>query len=150
MGRSFRGGHGGIFGLLDLPREHWEAIEADLLTRGFLLSDVPHRLSWRALKAFAKHADRSSALYRVTVGPGAAWDAGEYMLAILVDLASAELYSKTRDAKSGRNRPKPLRRPGDAPDPDETRYGDASETVEEIGDWLRKRRERQLRAEAVK
>lgn len=118
--------------------------------QGFVLADVPGRVSWRALKAAVAHAGRSSALYRVTAGPQAAWDTAEYMLAILVDLASAELWSKTKDAKAGRNRPKPLRRPGDAPEPEDVRYGDASETVEEIAVWLEKRRERQLRAEAVK
>lgn len=141
MGRILGCRSGEITGLLSLPREHWEAIEADLLAKGFVLADIPSRVSWRAVLAYTTHADRQSALFRTTAGARGAWDTSEYLLALLVDIAQTELWAKTKDAKTGRNRPKPVRRPGDEPDADEIRYGTESMDLDDMKAWLDERRE---------
>lgn len=75
-----------------------------------MLADVPHRLSWRALLAVVRHSPRTSALARHLV-PAVehtaqleVMRAAEYALRLL-------LWSKTKDAETGRNRPKPIRFP---------------------------------------
>lgn len=89
---------GGICGLLTLPREEWEAIESRLLKRGFVLADVPRRVSWRAVQS-------------MLVEP---WEDSEYLTAALLDVTRLLLWAKTEDGQRNMNRPKPIPRPGDA------------------------------------
>lgn len=145
---AFRFDVGGICGLLTLPVEQWGAVEADLLERGFVLADVPGKVSWRAVKSLVRHATRDSAFYRATVGAASLWGPGEYLLAVLVDLAQMELWAKTRDGHRNLHRPAPIRRPGEDV-PDEEVMGDASESIEEIDEWLRERWNRQHQIEAA-
>jgi hypothetical protein len=102
---------GGIQSLLTLPKEQWEAIEADAVAAGWHVSD----LNWREIAAMVKHSDRGSALYKVVHGEKAAWSITDHLLAMLVDLMQILVWFKTKDGSKGRNRPKPLPRPGEGP-----------------------------------
>jgi hypothetical protein len=100
---------GGIQGLLALPREHWEAIEADCLAAGWHVRD----LNWREIRTMVKHCDRGTALFRVTHGERATWSVTDHLLAMVVDLLGLLVWFKTKDGSKNRNRPKPVARPGD-------------------------------------
>ena len=41
-----------------LPREQWDALEADLMHAGFVLDDYPHRLSLYSVHTFLRHSAR--------------------------------------------------------------------------------------------
>jgi hypothetical protein len=73
------------------------------------------RLTWRLLVGLVKHSPPDSALMRVTHGEQVAWSAGEYLLAIVVDLLQYLVWFQTKDGHEGRNRPKPVTRPGTRP-----------------------------------
>ena len=80
---------------------------------GLFLCDLgSDRLSWRLLAGIVRHSPRDSALMRVTFGAEVAWSSTEHLLAALVDLTQYLVWFKTEDARSGRNRPKPIHRPG--------------------------------------
>lgn len=89
--------YGGIVGLLRLDREGWEAIEASLLRRGFLLRDVPSKVGWRALKAMVYNP----------------WESGEHLAAMEVDLLQLLVWLGTEDGSKGRNQPPAIPRPGE-------------------------------------
>lgn len=97
MGCAFGRRPGGICGLLDLPREDWEAIESDLLSRGFTLADIPERVSWRAVVAMLRWP----------------WGHAEHLAASVVDLLAVLVWQNTDDGQRGVNRPERLPRPGD-------------------------------------
>lgn len=110
---AFRCEPGGIQSLLSLPREQWEALEADLLRAGFTLADIPGRVSWRAVKSMVKHSGPDSALHRwVTRKQPPRWGYTEYLLADLIDLVALLWWAKTEDGQKNRNRPKPTPRQG--------------------------------------
>ena len=112
MGGPLGGLAGGILSLLDLPREYWEALEADLLRSGFTLADIPEKVTWRAVKARFEHATHGDALYLALHGDAVKWSDQEYLSAILVDLVALLVWFKTEDGQKNRNRPKPTPRPG--------------------------------------
>lgn len=129
---------GGIAGLLTLERAQWEAVEADLLLAGFVLADVPHRVTWRAVKVLFAFAPRESAVFRLSGPEAHRWGDIEQLLALLVDLTQLRVWQQTKDAQSGRNRPKPIRRPWD---PEPKRYGGgAGMTVTQLAAWSEARR----------
>jgi Family of unknown function (DUF5361) len=139
VGGALRRVRGGICGLLSLERAQWEAIEADLLARGFTLADIPRRVSWRALKVFISHAPRESAIFRVAGPVSAQWDTAEHLLAAAVDLLRVSVWQKTKDGSTGRNQPKPIKRPGDL-DPNRKFGGRTVMDLTEARDWVAKRR----------
>lgn len=47
------------------------------------------------------------------IDPRAAWSRSEHLLAGQVDALALLVWAKTKDAQHGRNRPKPIPRPGD-------------------------------------
>lgn len=102
---------GKLAGLLTLPRENWEAIESDLLDKGFTLADVPRRVSWRAVANMVKHTRRGSALHRVVNGENAEWGLAEQFLAGIHDGVWLANWQRTVDGSKNRNRPKPVVRP---------------------------------------
>ena len=120
--------------LLTLPREQWEAIEADLLDKGFTLADVPSRLSYRAVIAMVRYTSRESALGQVVGGDEMAWSTSDHLLASLVDLTRWLVWAKSDDARRKRNKPEPLPRPGVVNE--KVVYGTASMTIEEADAWL--------------
>lgn len=112
MGRPFRSFSGGILSLLDLPREYWEALEADLLRSGFTLADIPHKVTWRAVKARFEYTSQGDALHLALHGEAVKWSDQEHLTAILVDLIALLVWFKTEDGRKNRNRPKKVPRPG--------------------------------------
>lgn len=105
---------------------------------GFTLADVPRRVSWRALLAFVSHAPRESALFRVAGPKAAQWGDMEYLTAVLIDLTQTAVWMQSKDGQSGRNRPKPIRRPGQV-DADR-KFGKAHMTLAEARQWQLERR----------
>lgn len=92
-----------------LPREQWEAIEADLLGLGFTLSDVPDRVSWRAVLNWLRWAPEGSAVGRQR----SPWSSSEHRLADLADLMQGLIYVTKRAHFNGQPpAPAPLPRPG--------------------------------------
>lgn len=103
---------GGIAGLLTLPAEQWQAIEADLLRCGKTRSQLgTPDLPWSAVVAMVRHTSRGDALHREVHGDLARFAEVEYMLADVIDALNTLVWFKTKDGQKGRNRPKPYPRP---------------------------------------
>lgn len=100
---------GGIQGLLTLPAEQWEAIEADCLATGWHVAD----LNWREIRSIVKHSGPGSALYRVVHGELAAWTVTDHLLAHILDKAAWLVWAKSKDGLKNVRQPKPIPRPGD-------------------------------------
>lgn len=113
MGGSFRCQPGGVQSLISLPREQWDAIEADLLDKGFTLADVPARVTWRALLAMVRYSPRTSAVVQEMFGDQVAWSITDHLLACVVDY-SATIAWLNSDTKRN-DRPEPVARPGQEP-----------------------------------
>lgn len=79
---------GGIKGLLQFLQEHGEAVNADLLDRGYTVRDIGSRLGWGDLRSLITYARHDSAIYR-SLHPKSWWytpelsrlDRIEYLLA---------------------------------------------------------------------
>ena len=71
--------------LLTLPAATWEAIEVDLLSHGWLLADVPSKVSWRAVLGWLRHGRYGSAVFREHNGDAADWTPSAWLLAEVVD-----------------------------------------------------------------
>lgn len=119
---------GGIQSLLTLPSEQWEAIEADLLVRGFVRSQIGTRkLPWSAVAAMVKYTAHGSALWREIHGDAGRWSDTEQLLGNLNDWLAllAWLSSDTKKNK----RPEPLKRPGAESASNDTAFGSAATAV---------------------
>lgn len=149
MGGPFGSLAGGILSLLDLPREYWEALEADLLKSGFTLADIPERVTWRAVKARFEHASQGDALYLALHGDAVKWSDQEHLTAILVDLAALLVWFKTEDGQNNKNRPKKIPRPGVEIIPDGVSLG-SGVPVEEFADRWRAMVEKNMAEAAQK
>ena len=57
------------------------------------------------------------------VGDASPWGLAEQLLAQIVDNQNIQIWFKTKDGEKGRNRPKPIPRPGVDPDQDVKRIG---------------------------
>lgn len=131
---------GKLLGLLRLSRESWEAIEADLLSFGFTLADIPKRVSWRAIRAHVTHARQGTALFHHNNGEQADWTVDTYLLALVVDLLKVNNWMRTKDAQHGHNVPKPLPRPKNPhaqvdPTREESHYGSQPMSPTEFQSW---------------
>lgn len=149
MAGALRGGVGGILGLLTLPREKWEAIEADLLRTGYRLCDIPSRVGWRALRSFVTRAMPDTATY-LAFDPDKGWSTTTELQALMVDLLHLLVWMKTEDGHKNRRRPEPLPRPNAMPSDridgvvdasgehsaNGSRFGDAAMTLEETRRFL--------------
>lgn len=103
---------GGILSLDVLIQEHSEAIEYDLISMGLRLRQLgTAELTWRDLKVIIQHGPAQSALARAMY-PDHGWGLSEQLQAALLDKANWLVWAKTKDGQSGRNRPKPIPRPG--------------------------------------
>lgn len=108
--------------MLAVPGDR-EALEAVLIRNGVRLRDAGNAsLSWRDVVVLARQSPR--------LGD---WTRTDYLLAELVDLTSWLAWAKTEDAAKGRNRPKPIPRPGDEPP---ERLGSESMSFAEADKWL--------------
>lgn len=134
MGEVLGRERGGIVGLLRLDRDAWALIEDALMQRGFFLSDVPERVSWRALVAMARSA-RGSELGVAIHGEKVRWASEMHALVSMFDVLQLLVWLNSKDGAAGRNRPKPSPRPGVA-DPNREHFGDAEMTLDETRSWL--------------
>lgn len=128
---------GGILSLLTLPREQWEAIEADLFDRGWTIADLGVRVPWRALLYWLRRADRNTSWARETHPETAPWSLEVQLLAEAVDTLRIQTWMRSKAGKKNQNRPKPIPRPGQ---PGQHKYGHASMTIEETREFLAARR----------
>lgn len=61
-----------------------------------------------------KFLPESSAYWRTREPERSRWGFAEYLLASIADSLGWLVWSKTKDGSKGRNRPKPIPRPGDS------------------------------------
>lgn len=134
MGEVLGRERGGIVGLLRLDRDAWALIEDALMQRGFFLSDVPERVSWRALVAMARSA-RGSELGAAIHGEQVRWAAEMHALVSVYDAIRYLIWMQSKDGAAGRKRPEPTPRPG-VVDPRREHFGDAEMTLDETRAWL--------------
>lgn len=138
MAAGFGDRDGGILGLLEFVREREEAVEFELLERGYGLGDIgTMNLSWTELRTL---------LRRWSVTPGNAvcdamhdrqWTISEQMLAQVIDLLAAGNYIAMRAAGSkSAKKPKPIPRPWDDKP---TTYGKGAIPYDEMDAWLASR-----------
>lgn len=112
-GREHHGG--GILGLVDLidNAEAASALEADLIHAGMRLRWFPAAdYTWRDLAVFVRHLGQDSALARVQMGKDSPWTLTTQLLALQADYLRMLLWMRSKDGAKGRNRPKPIPRPG--------------------------------------
>ncbi|MDN6706374.1 DUF5361 domain-containing protein [Corynebacterium glyciniphilum] len=93
------------------------AIESDLIDGGMRLrwfedpADAAH--TWHDLFIFVRSRGTDSAYIRQKVDPEKLmWTPDRQLLASAVDLLSVQVWQPTKDGRRGRNRPKPIPRPG--------------------------------------
>ena len=116
-----------------MPRETWEAVEVDLLHKGFTFADVPDRVSWRALILMVRHSPRDSTVYRVVFGEQADWGVTDHLLATIADILNLILWLTGNPKKT--KQPKPLPRPGQDPPKQEQTFGSAATAVRVEDFW---------------
>ena len=124
--------------LLDLDRSTWEALEADLLSAGFVWADVPNRVTWRALLAMVKYSRPGSAMYLEASDEDTQWPRQEQLTAFLIDAISdlGWMY-QSANSKGKVARPARFPRPGVEPvsDPDAQHYGADPIPADEFASW---------------
>ncbi len=99
---------GGIRGLLDLIREHREAIRYDLFTLGRSLDGLGVDYSWADFAAFIRHLPADSQL-SIEVNGAPPWSNTEVLLALTVDTLRGANWQ--RGGGKG-PKPKPIKIPG--------------------------------------
>lgn len=110
MGAALGHRPGGIVGLLCLPIDQWDALEADLLRAGSAMNDYPQRFSLRTLMSFFQHSPRGSAVYAAVYGERSEWGTLEELLALVVEALWDANWQ--RQGRKHAKRPIPIRRPG--------------------------------------
>lgn len=137
MERGVGGRRGGIVGLLGLIREHREAVEYDLIALGLRLEWITSvALSWRDLLVVVRQAPPGSAIARAIEPEQSEWGISEQLLALVADYLAWIQWSKTTDGEKGRNRPKPIPRPGVEPDTKTQRIGADPVPIAELEAFL--------------
>lgn len=110
---------GGIRSLLELIRQHREALEYDLIALGLRLDWLgSSRLSWRDLWVVVRQSPRTSALFRAIHPDAAEWGLTEQLLAAAFDALQVANWQRGRARRH--EYPKPLPRPGVEPDERQT------------------------------
>lgn len=104
---------GGIFSLVELIDRHYEAIEADLLDRGWRLAQVGSAFSWRDLLVMVRRFSALPDTATARAVHGEHWSVTDQLLAATVDLLGAGNWQ--RAGKKSAPKPKPLQRPWERP-----------------------------------
>lgn len=137
MARGLRGDRGGIAGLRELIRQHKEAVEYHLISLGLRLAWLgTAALTWRDLLVIVKQAPAGSSIHRATGGEEAEWGLTQQLLAALFDTQQLLVWMQSEDGSKGRNRPRPLRRPG--VEDEDTRHGSTAVDIVDMAEWLAK------------
>lgn len=88
------------------------------------------------MRVLIERLPSGAALYRELDVP-AAWDEKTHLLATLADNGAWDLYQRAKIAGAkGVKEPKPLHRPGMAPQEDTTTMKGESMTIEQATEWL--------------
>lgn len=97
-----------------LLADHGDDLEADLL-RHFgvdLLDLYRNRMSWRRFMVLVERLPAGSAVARAVHGDAAQWSLSDQLLASAVDALHVANWQRSEDGAKGRNRPRPIPRPG--------------------------------------
>lgn len=113
MAEGRRDRAGGIFGLCELLDEHAEAIEADLLDRGWRLAEVGRGFSWRDLLVMVRAFQRDPESATARSMHGEHWRPRDQLLAAIVDILQVGNWQ--RAGKKSAPKPKPIPRPWEKP-----------------------------------
>ena len=130
MERAVEYGPREFLSLVQLSREHSEALEFDLIKLGLRLRDAGSlEFNWRDLWVVCRRLGRDSELYKsMNPDDDTSWSVTDYLLAMVADNTSFRLYQ----AAGGKGKkPKPVPRPGDV-----KRYGGDALPVTEMAEWL--------------
>lgn len=124
---------GGILGLLELHKEHGEAIEHDLLLAGYKWRWAgTGRLSWRDVWVIVRAAQPGSAIHRALSPDGKGWSENTAVLADLIDeIRALKYYVQAQVSRKRPKKPKPYPRPGVKPAHTET-FGYAPMPIPEL------------------
>lgn len=109
-----------------------------MIKHGLRLRDLgTERLSWRDLWVIVTQQDPAqSAVHRALNPDDAPWNMHTFLLAETVDTLRTLVWFKTKDGQKGRNRPKPIPRPGYRPNVLGKSKG---MTIAEADVWLKSR-----------
>ena len=130
MERQVEHGPWEFLSLVQLSREHSEALEFDLIKLGLRLRDAGSlEFNWRDLWVVCRRLGRDSELYKsMNPDDDTSWSVTDYLLAMVADNTSFRLYQ----AAGGKGKkPKPVPRPGDV-----KQYGGDALPVDAMADWL--------------
>jgi len=129
-----------MISLLDFIEEHRDAVASDLIDKGLRLRDFPSdRLTYGDLAAIIRNAPRTSAIARSVDPERAEWGVTDYLLAQVADAGAWLVWAKSADGAKGRNRPKPIPRPGwtdDSTETDTRHFGSDPVPLDELVDFL--------------
>lgn len=133
MEAGLRCRRGGIRSLLELIRQHQEAVEYDLIGLGLRLDDLgTPALSWRDLWVIARWSPSGSALDRARRPDETWWGLTEQLLASVVDQLRVANWQRT-DAKRS-TYPWPIPRPG--VEPQHKQHGSTGMPMDQMREWL--------------
>lgn len=130
MERAVEHGPREFLSLVQLSREHSEALEFDLIKLGLRLRDAGSlEFNWRDLWVVCRRLGRDSELYKsMNPDDDTSWSVTDYLLAMVADNTSFRLYQ----AAGGKGKkPKPVPRPGDV-----KRHAGDVLPVDAMADWL--------------
>lgn len=130
MGRRVRDEPRGFLSLVQLSREHSEALEFDLIKLGLRLRDAGSlEFNWRDLWVLCRRLGRDSELYKsLNPDDDTSWSVTDYLVAVVADNTAFRLWQ----AAGGKGKkPKPIPRPGDT-----KRYRGDALPVAAMTDWL--------------
>lgn len=99
-------------------------------------------MPWDELRDLIGHLPRESALQRAVLGESARWGEVEHLLAVLIDLAQAQLWMTTAvNTPKGKRpkRPRPYPRPG-VEDPSQRRFRGRRMSLADAAAWMERRR----------
>lgn len=104
-----------------------------MIDRGLRLRDFPsERCNWRDLIVVMSNLGPDTAYYRACHPNDWQWSQESMLQASTVDLLNLLVWFKTKDGQQGRNRPKPLPRPGVEPDRDVKKIGKSKNRPKDI------------------
>lgn len=105
-----------------------------MIDRGLRLRQLgTDELTWDDFGAIVSTlTTRDSALYRAMFPDSWQWGLREHLLAAQLDALHLIFWSKTKSASKGKDRPKPIPRPGIKPERDETFGEPTVVSVEEM------------------
>lgn len=126
--------------LLDFIDEHRDAVAYECIRLGQRLRNFPSSaLTYGDLMAIIRQSPVDSAISRAVDPEQSAWGLTEQLLALVADYAANQLWMGTEDAQKGRNRPKPIPRPGVVDDDENTevkKFGSDPVPIAELDEFL--------------